>query len=215
MPIIHIETDNAIDADIYFWKIEESCEELARLFDKGDIMLADAAKRFKSVKRQQEWLATRALLMHTPYKELLILYHSNGKPYLSDKSMHISISHTQSHVAIAISGEPIGIDIETKSRNAHSAAKAYLQPQEIKTVNSSEEPHKEALRLWTAKEAAFKLNPACSTVIKEIATEKAAENGSETVYRIAYKNGTTARCHTSEHDSFILSSCTFKELPNP
>ena len=164
---------------------------------------------------EQNTLALHFALCAVFYKELQILYHSNGKPYLSDKSMHISISHTQSHVAIAISGEPIGIDIETKSRNAHSAAKAYLQPQEIETVNSSKEPHKEALRLWTAKEAAFKLNPACSTVIKEIATEKAAENGSSTVYRIAYKNGTTARCHTSEHDSFILSSCTFKKLSNP
>lgn len=208
MPIIHIETDNAIDADIYFWKIEESCEELARLFDKGDIMLADAAKRFKSVKRQQEWLATRALLMQTPYRDTSIQYRSNGQPYLADSSMYISISHTAEFVAVAIAGTPVGIDIEMKNRNAHSAAKAYLQPQEIETVNSSKEPHKEALRLWTAKEAAFKLNPAYSTVIKEIATEKAAENGSSTVYRIAYKNGTTATCRTTEHNSFILSVCT-------
>lgn len=208
MPIIHIETDNAIDADIYFWKIEESCEELARLFDKGDIMLADAAKRFKSVKRQQEWLATRALLMHTPYKELHILYHSNGKPYLSDKSMHISISHTQSHVAIAISGEPIGIDIETKSRNALAVSNAFLQPHETEALQGNTDRDKEALRIWTAKEAAFKLYPDRSLVLKDITAGLQQNSGNTSLYTITYKDGTTATCRTTEHNSFILSVCT-------
>lgn len=208
MPIIHIETDNAIDADIYFWKIEESCEELARLFDKCDIMLADAAKRFKSVKRQQEWLATRALLMHTPYKELQILYHSNGKPYLSDKSMHISISHTQSHVAIAISGEPIGIDIETKSRNALAVSNAFLQPHETEALQGNTDRDKEALRIWTAKEAAFKLYPDRSLVLKDITASLQQNSGNTSLYTITYKDGTTATCRTTEHNSFILSVCT-------
>lgn len=208
MPIIHIETDNAIDADIYFWKIEESCEELARLFDGGDIMLADAAKRFKSVKRQQEWLATRALLMHTPYKELQILYHSNGKPYLSDKSMHISISHTQSHVAIAISGEPIGIDIETKSRNALAVSNAFLQPHETEALQGNTDRDKEALRIWTAKEAAFKLYPDRSLVLKDITAGLQQNSGNTSLYTITYKDGTTATCRTTEHNSFILSVCT-------
>ena len=208
MPIIHIETDNAIDADIYFWKIEESCEELARLFDKGDIMLADAAKRFKSVKRQQEWLATRALLMHTPYKELQILYHSNGKPYLSDKSMHISISHTQSHVAIAISGEPIGIDIETKNRNALAVSNAFLQPHETEALQGNTDRDKEALRIWTAKEAAFKLYPDRSLVLKDITAGLQQNSGNTSLYTITYKDGTTATCRTTEHNSFILSVCT-------
>lgn len=209
MPICHINIESTTPAEIFLWKIEESNEELAGLFDGGDIMLADAVKHFKSVKRQQEWLATRALLMHTPYKELQILYHSNGKPYLSDKRKQISISHTHGYVAIAISEEPIGVDIETMSRNALHAATAYLQPQEIESLNTKEEPQKEALRLWTVKEAAFKLNSACATVIKDIAAERIAGNSSASVYRITYKDGTTAQCHTSEHRCFILSICTF------
>lgn len=208
MPIIHIKTDNAIDADIYFWKIEENAMELSDIIADGGTMLSQAQERFKSVKRQQEWLATRALLMHTPYKELQILYHSNWKPYLSDKSMHISISHTQSHVAIAISGEPIGIDIETKSRNALAVSNAFLQPHETEALQGNTDRDKEALRIWTAKEAAFKLYPDRSLVLKDITAGLQQNSGNTSLYTITYKDGTTATCRTTEHNSFILSVCT-------
>lgn len=208
MPIIHIETDNATDADIYFWKIEESCEELARLFDGGDIMLADAAKRFKSVKRQREWLATRALMMQTPYRDTGIQYHSNGQPYLENSNMHISISHTAEFVAVAIAGTPVGIDIETKNRNALAVSNAFLQPHETEALQGNTDRDKEALRMWTAKEAAFKLYPDRSLVLKDITASLQQNSGNTSLYTITYKDGTTATCRTTEHNSFILSVCT-------
>ena len=208
MPLVHIDIEKNIPAAIYFWKIEENCEELAGLFAGGDTLLADAVRRFRSVKRQQEWLATRALLMQTPYSNMEILYHSNGKPYLSDNSKHISISHTHSHVAIAISERAIGIDIEAKERNAYAVVASYLQPQEREALSTTGNPQKEAIRLWTAKEAAFKLYPTCSAVIKDIGIAPITTNGSTATYDITYKDGTKALCHTNEHEYFILSACT-------
>ena len=208
MPIINIETDNTIHADIYFWKIEENAMELSDIIADGDMLFFQAKERFKSTKRQREWLATRALLMHTPYKGLQILYHSNGKPYLSDKSVHISISHTADFVAVAIAVAPIGIDIETKNRNAIAVASAFLQPHEVETMLGSTNRENEALRIWTAKEAAFKLCPDRSEILKDITANLQQNSGSTSFYSITYKDGTTAACRTTEHDSFILSVCT-------
>lgn len=208
MPIIHIETDNAIDADIYFWKIEENAMELSDIIADGGTMLSQAQERFKSTKRQREWLATRALLMQTPYRDTSIQYRSNGQPYLADSSMYISISHTAEFVAVAIAGTPIGIDIETKSRNALAVSNAFLQPHETEALQGNTDRDKEALRIWTAKEAAFKLYPDRSLVLKDITAGLQQNSGNTSLYTITYKDSTTATCRTTEHNSFILSVCT-------
>ena len=181
---------------LYLWRLDEKSEELASIIDNGKRMLAEALSRFKSTKRQQEWLATRALLAQTPYKNLEILYHNNGQPYLSDINRHISISHTQNYVAIAISATPIGIDIEEKGRNAYAAVKAYLQPQ------------KEALRLWTVKEAAFKATSGHTALLKEIMAERESCDGNTTRYGITCIDGSKATCLTTETEGFIASFCT-------
>lgn len=208
MPIIHIKTDNTVNAEIFFWKIEESITELSDIIADGGMLLSQAQKRFKSTKRQCEWLATRALLMQTPYKKSQILYHSNGQPYLENSNMHISISHTAEFVAVAIADTPIGIDIEMKNRNAIAVADAFLQPHEAETLQGNTDRDKEALRMWTAKEAAFKLYPDRSLVLKDITASLQQNSGNTSLYTITYKDGTTATCHTTEHNSFILSVCT-------
>lgn len=193
---------------LYLWRLDEKSEELASIIDNGKRMLAEASSRFKSTKRQQEWLATRALLAQTPYKNLEILYHNNGQPYLSDINRHISISHTQNYVAIAISATPIGIDIEEKGRNAYAAVKAYLQPEEIERLSRSEEPQKEALRLWTVKEAAFKATSGHTALLKEIKAERESCDGNTTRYGITCIDGSKATCLTTETEGFIASFCT-------
>ena len=208
MPIIHIEKDNTIHADIYFWKIEENAMELSDIIADGGMLLSQAQKRFKSTKRQREWLATRALLMQTPYKKSQILYHSNGQPYLENSNMHISISHTVEFVAVAIAGTPVGIDIEMKNRNALAVSNAFLQPQETEALQGNTDRNKEALRMWTAKEAAFKLYPDRSLVLKDITASLQQNSGTTALYTITYKDGTTATCRTTEHDILVLSICT-------
>ena len=41
-----------------------------------------------------------------------IVYTENGKPYLKDLNIHISISHSQDYVCVCFSEEEIGIDIQ-------------------------------------------------------------------------------------------------------
>ena len=189
------------DADLFFWHIKESCDELSELIADGGMLLAEAQRKFKSTARQREWLATRALLQQTPHKGQDIFYHTNGQPFLT--SGHISISHTNDYVAIAISQLPIGIDIELSTREALPVAKAFLQPQELEELTA-----KEALNLWVTKEAAFKFAPQKATSLKDICVTKNGNN-----YIITYPDGTTAECAIYPLDNIILSLC-FGQQPN-
>ena len=44
--------------------------------------------------------------------EFKVLYTDNGKPYLKDLNIYISISHSQDYVCVCFSEEEIGIDIQ-------------------------------------------------------------------------------------------------------
>ena len=208
MPQIFPYTNKPDDTELYFWLIGESAEELASLIPGGDSLFAEAHERFKAPKRQCEWLAVRALLQQTPHKGLEILYQNGGKPYFGNSDKHISISHTGNIVAIAIADKETGIDIEIKGRNALAVAAAYLQSQETEAVDGEADRNAEALRLWTAKEAAFKLAPEKAAVLKEILAQPITESTTAgRSYRITFKDGTTALCRVAEEADFILSIC--------
>ncbi len=207
MPQIYPKHTLPANADIYFWKIEENCEELSEMIANGRQLLAEARNRYKAPRRQLEWLATRVLLEQTPYKGEPILYHSNGQPYLPIEGVSISISHTTGYVAIAVSRQPVGIDIELKNRNALAAAAAFLQPQEIGKLAFAADQARKALQLWNIKEAAFKCHPERANVLKEITAEEKECCAAMETHHIKYKNGSCATCHSIELEEFILSVC--------
>ena len=204
MPRINFENIQFFgDAEIYFWHIEESCKELSELIADNGLSLAEAEAKFKSPDRQREWIAVRALLQNTPYKGKRIRYNSNGKPYLADSIKHISISHTQGFVAIAFSNTPIGIDIESTNRKAHAVIRSFLQSQEIEMLNENPDTSNEALRLWSAKEAAFKLASDKVSVLKEIGITKNANS-----YTVTYPDGGISECHSCIYGDIVISVAT-------
>lgn len=195
------------DAEIYIWHIEESCDELSSLIADNGLSLAEVRKMSNSSDRQREWLAVRALLKCTPYKDEAILYHSYGKPYLAGGSKHISISHTREYVAIAFSDNPIGLDIENACRNAIGAVRAFLQPNEVEMLSTSDDLTREALFLWSAKEAAFKLASPKVTVLKEIGITKNAN-----FYAVNYPDNSVAHCKSIVLGDIILSVAGFIDI---
>lgn len=204
MPRISFDNiSTSCNAEIFFWHIAENSKELSELIADDGLSLAEAEKSFKSTSRQQEWLATRALLRQTPYSMETICYHSNGKPFLTDSNRHISISHTKDLVAIAIAEQPIGIDIEAVNRNAFAVTGSFLQPHEIEVLHNTQDPKSEALRLWSAKEAAFKLAPEKVVTLKEIGITKNAND-----YIITYPDNTVAECNSHALEDIILSVAT-------
>ena len=107
-------------------------------------------------KRKQEWLSIRVLLKELLGEEKEILYNSFGKPYLSDNSFHISISHTKGYAALIINKEnEVAIDIEKIAPRVENIRKRFVNEEEEKALSQSNEII-HLLLYWSAKESLFK-----------------------------------------------------------
>ena len=96
------------------WKMEEPLDVLLSLLpNTRKISSEKELPRFTSERRKMEWLSVRVLLYSMLQEDKEIVYSSEGKPFLSDHSFYISISHTKGYVAVGLhSLDPVGIDIE-------------------------------------------------------------------------------------------------------
>lgn len=147
-------------ADIIIWKIDESIEDMIHQLKLTDEELSQVL-RYKSLRRQREWLATRLALRHLLKRDVTIDHHESGAPYLIGESINISISHSDRYVAVAVSEKlSIGIDIECTTRDIERVAKRFLSEFELNNINSitDSEVRNGAIFLhWCSKEALFKL----------------------------------------------------------
>ncbi len=82
-----------------------------------------------------------------------------GKPYfLNQPSQQFSISHTKSHIAIAMHDKEIGVDIENLRAYKAALVARFFHPKESDYIsNLPKEKQDEAFtRIWTLKEAFVK-----------------------------------------------------------
>lgn len=99
-------------------------------------------------------LALRGLQDIKPHFE----YNEHGKPYLSTyPNLHFSISHCSQAVGCVLSEMPCGLDIERVRRASPSLISKTMNRNEEHQIYSSSHPEVEFIRLWTRKEAVFKL----------------------------------------------------------
>lgn len=139
------------------WKMEEPLDVLLSLLpNTRKISSEKELPRFTSERRKMEWLSVRVLLYSMLQEDKEIVYSSEGKPFLSDRSFYISISHTKGYVAVALSSlNPVGIDIEQYGQRVHRVSDRYIRPDE--QVESYQEDLTWGLLLyWSAKETIFK-----------------------------------------------------------
>lgn len=138
------------------WKIEETIDYyLSELSHKEWLEIVENTI---SVNRKKTLLATRLLLKHLVGSEKHICYLESGKPYLSDRTWNISISHTKDYVAIVVNKERnLGLDIEQRTDKVLRVEERFIGHGEY-IEESNKTLH--LLLHWSAKEAAFKyLNP--------------------------------------------------------
>ena len=119
------------------WKVEETIDRLRSMF--VDFSLYESGlQRFKSEKRQLEWLAVRVLLKELLGEEKPIAYLPSGKPYLKDGSACISFSHTHGYVAVAVHPtKEVGIDIEQYGDRVCRLASRFVREDEMESVIDS------------------------------------------------------------------------------
>lgn len=85
-------------------------------------------------------------------------YNEHGKPYLPTyPNLHFSISHCSQAVGCILSEMPCGLDIERVRRASPSLISKTMNRNEEHQIYSSSHPDVEFIRLWTRKEAVFKL----------------------------------------------------------
>ena len=148
------ELDN--EAVIGVWQITETEEELKELSSTpSDEMEEISFIRSESLRKQR--LAVRALLNTLFDEKVYLSHHDNGKPYLENNPVNISISHTEKYVAVILHEEEnVGIDIESLDRDFSAVEKKALSEDEIDDLE--DEKRNEQLAIyWCAKEAVFKL----------------------------------------------------------
>ena len=89
---------------------------------------------------------------------LAFAYGEHGKPTLRDyPDVHFSMSHTRGAVAVVLSDNPVGIDIERADRRiSPTLVRHCMNEDECRRIESAANPQAEFLRLWTMKEATAK-----------------------------------------------------------
>ena len=144
------------EAEIGVWQITETEEELKELSSTpSDEMEEISFIRSESLRKQR--LAVRALLNTMFDDKVYLSHHDNGKPYIENNPINISITHTAKYVAVILHEEEnVGIDIESLDRDFSVVEKKALSEDEIEDLE--DEKRNEQLAIyWCAKEAIFKL----------------------------------------------------------
>ena len=143
------------DAEIGIWEITETEEQLVELSaTPTDEMEEISFIRSESLRKQR--LAVRALLNTMFDEKVYLSHHDNGKPYIENNPINISMTHTTRFVAVILHDEEdVGIDIESLDRDFSAVEKKALSEDEIDDLE--DEKRNEQLAIyWCAKEAIFK-----------------------------------------------------------
>ena len=133
----------------------ESVEELLALLDRPEEQ-ADFLRRVTAESRRRERLASRVLLKQLIGEEPRVDYRPSGAPFLVDRSLAVSISHTRDYAAVILGAAPTGIDIEYRSDRVLRIRSRFMTPEEERAIDPAHEVEHLLLH-WCAKETLFKI----------------------------------------------------------
>ena len=147
--------DDDYHSKLGVWKITESEEELRRLSSVPADELEEISY-IKSESLRKQKFAVRALLDVMFGEKVYLSHHDNGKPYIENSATNISITHTDTYVAVILNDtEEVGIDCESLDRDFSAVEKKALSEEEIESLD--EDKRNEQLAIyWCAKEAIYK-----------------------------------------------------------
>ncbi|MEA4981965.1 MAG: 4'-phosphopantetheinyl transferase superfamily protein [Paludibacter sp.] len=108
-------------------------------------------------KRQREFLGVRIAMNILTGKNVIINYDENQKPFLSDASWKISVSHSCGYIAVITHPEAeVGIDIEGRTAKVSKVYKRFLNEEEQAYFVHDEDTGLLEIA-WSAKEALYKI----------------------------------------------------------
>lgn len=140
-----IETNS--DSAIYIAYYDQNSELSTANLSNEELVELSA---IKATARQREYVVTR-LLLNSILPNERIVYSQMRAPMLQSGSKQISISHSSKAVAIMVSSEVCGLDIELIERNFERISSKFLTPNDLVITD-----HLELAAVWSAKEAIYK-----------------------------------------------------------
>ena len=147
--------DDDYHSRIGVWQITETEAELRALTSIPSDELEEISY-IKSESLRKQKLAVRALLDAMFEEKVYLSHHDNGKPYIENDAINISITHTAKYVAVILHPtEDVGIDIESLDRDFSAVEKKALSEDEIDDLDDDKRNEQLAI-YWCAKEAIFK-----------------------------------------------------------
>lgn len=199
---------------IAIWHITESSSELYEQLDthRYDARLATLTHEG----RRAEWLAVRLLVSQVLGSDKEIAYHATGRPYLTDGSYHISITHTRGYAAIAYHRSArIGVDIEYISSRVERIAHRFTHASEAAYLDAAPAAQRTMLQLinWSAKETLYKIfdTPAAADFQTAFAIGSyLPEQQGELAAMVSLPTQTLCTVHYSLFPDFV---CTWALLP--
>ena len=136
---------------IIVWEIKETID-----FLKSELNLSDFSKntlrKKKSEIHQKQFLAVRNILELLSIHDSDISYDLDGKPFI--KSIYISISHSKEFVAVLVSDQKVGVDIESNSDKCFQIKQKFIGVENEFPIKID---RKIAQILWNMKESLFKM----------------------------------------------------------
>lgn len=191
---------------VFIWQHLLSSEELESMQADGSSELsADKlqgkrrCERLSLILMARQLLGPQTTIGHTP----------QGKPFLVNSGLHISISHTEGAYALSIGTLPHGIDIERPSIRALYVRSRFLSEREQQfRLTEKATPAEEATALWCAKEAAFKLfSDEATTHLGHICLKQPCPFLPLKAISTASHTDTEAEVSISSHNGLILAIC--------
>lgn len=120
--------------------------------------------RYKHLKGQIQCGLGYVLLIHALREEGIFKempefsYNEHDKPFLKNyPGWYFNISHSKTAVCCVLSRKEIGIDIEEVGEYKESLAAYICNDKELESLHDSENKADDFYKLWTRKEAVFKM----------------------------------------------------------
>jgi phosphopantetheinyl transferase len=167
-----------------FWEISSGSTQI-HLMEYGDFeqdsyiehlseIEFERFKTFRHVKRRREFIATR-ILRKRVLGDQKIQYNSIGAPFIEGVG-YISISHSSHLVGLAFNKDhAVGLDLETPRENILDIVPKFLATVERYSFDSQNKL--EMTRVWSAKEALYKLAGRKKIIFKEELLLSKSESG--------------------------------------
>ena len=136
------------------WDLTESIGELSKQLTSFNETEFD---KIVSEKRKREFLGVQVAMKELLGKEVQISHDVDGKPFLSDASYQISISHSKNWIAVMAHPTcSIGIDVECPNDKIQKIYTRFLSNVEQKDLSNGKNIN-QLLLAWSVKEALYKI----------------------------------------------------------